>query len=136
MLLDSGWTHNFISQTLVKKIQLTTESCLPIKVTVANGETISCKRKITQFGWKLAQGEFQTPMYVIPLWGYDTVLGVQWMQTVSPISLDFEKKEVLIHWKGKKVVLEDQGDPKQFYSVHITINLTGDPRRKLIFWFN
>lgn len=77
MLLDSGSTHNFISQTLVKKIQLTTEPCFPIKVTVENGETISCKRKITQFGWKLAQGEFQTPMYVIPLgvmmqyWGFN-----------------------------------------------------------------
>lgn len=102
MLLDSGSTHNFISQALVKELQLNIEPCIPIKVTMANGETLNCVRKINQFGWRLTQGEFQTPMYVISLGGYDAILGIQWMQTVSPISLDFEKREVLIHRKGKK----------------------------------
>lgn len=102
MLLDSGSTHNFISQALVKELQLNIEPCLPIKVTVTNGENLNCVRKINQFGWRLTQGEFHTHMYVISLGGYDAVLGIQWMQTVSPISLDFEKREVLIHGKGKK----------------------------------
>lgn len=67
MLLDSGSTHNFLSESLVKKCQLITEPCSPIKVTVANGDTIRCEKMISKFSWEIEQGKFITPMYVIPL---------------------------------------------------------------------
>lgn len=119
LLLDSGSTHNFVAQALVKKHQLKTEPCTPFKVIVANGETIQCDKMISNFEWSMTQGQFKTSMYVIPLGGYDAVLGIQWMKTVSPIILHFEGRNVVIHWKGKRVILGDKGDSKQFFSVQV-----------------
>lgn len=94
MLLDSGSTHNFISQSLVKACGLKTEPCKPMVVTIANGEKIKCDKQIMNFTWNMSNENFNSRMYVIPLGGYDAVLGVQWMKEVSPMLFDFHKGEV------------------------------------------
>ena len=40
MLIDSGSTHNFIDQTMVKKLRCLTQTKTGVSVTVANEDTL------------------------------------------------------------------------------------------------
>lgn len=42
ILIDSGSTHNFMSQNLAKQLQLSQQPCSPFSITVANGEKLNC----------------------------------------------------------------------------------------------
>lgn len=50
-------------------MQLQTSPCSPIKVTVANGVVVTTNKMVTEFKWKMKEGEYETSMYVIPLGG-------------------------------------------------------------------
>lgn len=44
ILIDSGATHNFISQGLMKQLKLSTSNCDNFTVTVANEEKLQCSK--------------------------------------------------------------------------------------------
>lgn len=50
--------------------------------------------------------EFQGAMNVIPLGGYDLILGVKWMKSVSPVTFDFSRKSIVIHWQQERIELQ------------------------------
>lgn len=98
ILVDSGSTHNFISQGLAKQIKLPTRTCNPFNVNVANGEKLVCDTKSNSVSWRMAGRTFNADMNVITLGGYDLILGVKWMQTISPITFDFSAGHITINW--------------------------------------
>lgn len=108
ILLDNGSTNNFVSQGLVKQLQLPTSPCTSFKVIIANGEKLMCNRIINALIWRMANQTFNTNLNVIPLGGYDTVLGVEWMETMSPITFDFSQGQITISRNGEKVTLHQE----------------------------
>lgn len=46
LLLDSGSSHSFISQALVKQLKLPIRSCNEMQITIANGEKIQCNQVV------------------------------------------------------------------------------------------
>lgn len=82
ILVDSGFTHNFVSQNLVKQLQLRTEPCSTFQVIVANGDNILCSNIINVVQWTMAGEIFTAMTNVIPLGGYDLILGASWMSMV------------------------------------------------------
>ncbi|KAL8135097.1 hypothetical protein AgCh_009933 [Apium graveolens] len=73
ILIDSGATHSFISQGLVKQLKLPTRSCDKFNVTVANGDKIPCSRMVEYAKWTMDGRNFNTNLNVIPLGGYDKI---------------------------------------------------------------
>jgi predicted aspartyl protease len=51
MLVDSGSTTSFISETMVKKLGLQTETCYPAKVKVANGGIMESDKMVKEVRW-------------------------------------------------------------------------------------
>lgn len=43
ILIDSGSTHNFISQHLIKKLNLSSQPYSPFSIIVANGDKLQCE---------------------------------------------------------------------------------------------
>ncbi|KAF2308119.1 hypothetical protein GH714_035471 [Hevea brasiliensis] len=74
ILIDSSSTHNFISKIVAQKLGATLDSQSALQVVVANGEKIpsmgTCKETIQVSG-----EHFPIELYVIPLDGFDVVLG-------------------------------------------------------------
>ncbi|KAL8102891.1 hypothetical protein AgCh_027425 [Apium graveolens] len=44
-------------------------------------------------------------MNVLPLGGYDIILGVNWMKLVSPVVYDFQHGVITVKWKGQRLEL-------------------------------
>lgn len=113
MLIDSGSTHNFVSPSLVKQLHLPRVPCSPVSVLVANGEKLQSTQQVTSFSWQMQGETFEAPMLVLPIKGYDAILGVNWMKQVSPVVFDFCNGSILVTLQGQKVELKHCSKPSR-----------------------
>jgi hypothetical protein len=86
-LIDSGSSHSFISDTVA--VVATPWHALPnpVKVQVANGDILSCTHELYNQVWGCQGYTFNTTMKIIPLRGYDIVLGMDWLGAHSPMNV-------------------------------------------------
>jgi hypothetical protein len=89
-LLDSGSTHNFISESAAQRTGLPLQHRPRLTATVANGDQVSCVGVIRQAAITIHGNTFLVDLFVMPLAGYDMVLGTQWLATLGPILWDFD----------------------------------------------
>lgn len=55
-------------------------------MTVANGDQLECGGMCKQTPMTIAPSEFAVDFYIIPLTGFDVILGMQWLSTLGPYS--------------------------------------------------
>jgi hypothetical protein len=110
VLIDSGSTHNFVQDRVVKQLGLATQQAHSFKVLVGNGEQLSCTTMCSQVPLFLGPHEFPVDLFVLPLSGAELVLGVQWLKTLGPILTDYEKLTMSFTKDGQRIQLT--GAPK------------------------
>ncbi|KAA8544487.1 hypothetical protein F0562_022473 [Nyssa sinensis] len=86
VLVDSGSTHNFMSEVLAKKVGLQLEHGGRFEVVVASGEKLSSPE------------------------GYDIVLGTQWLCTLGPILWDFAKLQMKFNVAGELPIIRSDDE--------------------------
>lgn len=90
ILMDFRSSHSFITPKLIKRAKLRVLPCSP-KVSIANGEKISCLGKVSGSNVKVQDFQLKTDFFVFPLHGFDMVLGANWLHMLGPITWDFSK---------------------------------------------
>ena len=78
ILVDSGSSHNFMNQAMVKRLNCEVQTIAGLNITVANGEIMKtqgmCRGVVLE-----VQGFKQViDFFILPLQGCDVVLGIQW----------------------------------------------------------
>lgn len=76
LLIHSGSSYNFVSPTTVKSLGLQTQPSSPVNVLVANGEKLISNQQVRGFHWEMMGIEFEADMLVLPIKGYDAILGI------------------------------------------------------------
>lgn len=84
-LVDTGSTHSFIGETAAQRAGLLVDTRPRLTATVANGERISCPGVLRQAPVVIDGLTFAVDLYVMPLAGYDVVLGTNWMAPLGDI---------------------------------------------------
>lgn len=115
VLIDSDNTHSFLNKAIVVDLNCKMTDTVPLSVTVANGNKMYSHHKCCNFTWVMQGVEFMADLRVLELGGCDIVLGVDWMKTVSPLTFDFNKLEVMVDVEGRKLTLVgnvEQGECK------------------------
>jgi len=92
ILVDSESSHTFISEELAQKLSGSSQLPAPIKVKVANGNIIQFSFQIAAGAWSSNRYSFHSDMKVLPLSSYDMILGLDWLESFSPMK---------VHWKHK-----------------------------------
>lgn len=105
ILIDSGSTHNFMDVKIAAQLGCVVQKSGLSQVAVADGGRIGVHGKVDQFTWTFQTTTFTDDFMLIPLGGCDMVLGVQWLQSLGPISWDFKTLEMGFVYKKKKVLL-------------------------------
>lgn len=82
ILIDTGSTHNFLDLDAAKRLGCPLKVIPAVSVAVANGSKISSSRVSGTFSWKMQGVEFSSDVLILPLGGYDVVLGIQWLVTL------------------------------------------------------
>lgn len=85
VLLDSGSSHNFVSESLAQKLELQPINGPKIRVMAASGEKLSSLGKCLGVDMKLGNFFTKANFYILTLEGYEVVLGTQWLRTLGEI---------------------------------------------------
>ncbi|KAD4179495.1 hypothetical protein E3N88_28086 [Mikania micrantha] len=89
VLLDGGSTHCFVQTRVASFLNLTIESITPFSVLVGSGERLPCSRIAKQVELKIQKSTVIVDLYVLPLQGWDLVLGVSWLSTLGPVITNY-----------------------------------------------
>jgi len=71
--------------------------------TVANGERVACPGVIRNALFSIDNTAFNTDLFVMPLAGYDLVLGTRWLGTLGPIVWDFATRSMSFQRHGRTI---------------------------------
>ena len=105
-LIDSGSTHNFISDRVAETLRLPVKPTTPFTVRVAHGERLSCKGKYEKLTVNLQGNEFHLDFFSVPLNGLDMVLGIQWLETLGSVVCDWKKRTMDFIWEQQPKKLQ------------------------------
>ncbi|KOM50008.1 hypothetical protein LR48_Vigan08g083500 [Vigna angularis] len=109
VLIDNGASHNFIRQELVEEMGMTVVETPPYRVSLGDGyqkKTGGCCEEV-----RIVLGEVEVveKFHLFELGGVDVILGVEWLEKLGEVTLDWSKLTMAYHQLGRKVRI--QGDP-------------------------
>jgi hypothetical protein len=100
ILIDGGASHNFIDSTLLRRRHIPTVEFEGFKVEVAGGSTMPCDRYIPGMKLTLGRHELVQDIYVMDLPDTNIILGVQWLNTLGPITTNYKTMEMYFTEEG------------------------------------
>ena len=89
VLIDGSATYNFIQSRLAEHLGLTIQPLPHLQVTVGNGESLGCSGKCRQVPIKLNDALVSVGPLLLPIYGADLVLGVQWFVGLGPVVFNY-----------------------------------------------
>lgn len=111
MPIDSSSSQNFIS--VGKALRLECWQRYQFGVTIEDSKKVKTTGKCKQVKWNIQRHNLLADFCVLPVKGYDAVLGVQWLTTLRPILWDFKKMTLQFQINSKWVTLRGI-QPTQF----------------------
>jgi hypothetical protein len=110
LLVDSGSCGSFISSDAVKRLGLETISVPPVNVAMANGAKTEVNTAVPGVKWECQKATFNTDMRVFDLPHYDIIVGMDWLQTLGPMWIDWDKRTFRIRQAGKRITVRGVKD--------------------------
>lgn len=105
ILLDSGSSHTFISSALAASLSGSSSLASPVKVQVANGLVLLCESEFSSALWSTCGYEFTSDLKVLPLSSYDMILGLDWLESFSPMKVHWQQKWMAIPYNNTTVMI-------------------------------
>ncbi|RVW69998.1 Retrovirus-related Pol polyprotein from transposon 17.6 [Vitis vinifera] len=111
VLIDGGSTHNFIDHAIVSMFGLPVIRDKKFEVMVANREKIECTGQCRGLTLTIQGYSVIADYYILPVTTCQLVLGVQWLETLGPIEMDY--KQLTMNFKV-------EGTPQTFQGLRRT----------------
>ncbi|KAL0385790.1 UNVERIFIED_CONTAM: Retrovirus-related Pol polyprotein from transposon.6 [Sesamum radiatum] len=105
VLINSGSSHNIVQPRVASFLGLTITPVTSFPILVGNGESLHCSGVCPAVDLCLQSHSFTVPLYVIPIFGADVVLGVQWLASLGPFLLDFTVPSMQFYHQGRLITL-------------------------------
>lgn len=116
-LVDSGSTSTFMDQDYAIRNHHPLVATDTKKVVVAGGGELKSDVQVPKILYQIQGETFSNKFNLIPLKGYDIILGADWIYKYSPITLDLKKRELGITKGGKVLMIQDFTKPGKHYWV-------------------
>ncbi|KAJ4814811.1 polyprotein [Rhynchospora pubera] len=88
-LLDSGSTHSFVHPDVLQGVQPKLIQTAPMIVTVANGAKMVTDLQCEALQFSLQGHTFERDVRVLDVQGYDMILGIDWLTSLGPMTVDW-----------------------------------------------
>ncbi|KAK1423204.1 hypothetical protein QVD17_18500 [Tagetes erecta] len=116
ILLDGGSTHCFVQTRIANFLNFAIESIEPFSVLVGSGERLPCSGLARAVELVIQGHSIVVDFYVLPLQGWDMVLGVSWLATLGPVITDYSKSTFEFSLNEQQIIW--QGDiPNSYYGI-------------------
>jgi hypothetical protein len=110
-LLDTGSSNTFLSSHVLSRLQYVPKDITPVPIKVANEQTIFCTKMVENLNWWIQGHSFVKDVYILPVSSYDMVLGMDWLESFSPMTCNWTQKWVSFCYEGKMVTLQGLDAP-------------------------
>jgi hypothetical protein len=77
-----------------------------MNVKVADGALLRCDLEVPKCRWKAQGVEFETSLRLFPLGCYDIILGMDWLQSLGDMNVNWLQKRLSFNHHGKTVKLQ------------------------------
>jgi hypothetical protein len=94
VLIDGGASHNFIDSALLRRRHIPIVEYKGFKVDVPGGSIMPCDSYIPGMKLTLGRHELLQDVYVMDLRDTNIILGVQWLNTLGPITTNYKTMEM------------------------------------------
>lgn len=84
VLVDTGSNFSYIHESLVGKLKLTRVASKRFKFYMGNGQSLICKEKCLGIPLVIQGMQLVVDLLVLPIWGLDIILDMQWLRTLGP----------------------------------------------------
>jgi hypothetical protein len=108
ILLDSGSSTTFLSEFVAA--QLTGVSAQPssCQVRIAGGGTLTSSFTLLAVQWSIGRLQFTSDLRVLPLSAFDMIIGMDWLESFSPMQIHWKYKQLAIPYEGNTVLLQGE----------------------------
>ncbi|CAH9112121.1 unnamed protein product, partial [Cuscuta epithymum] len=106
VLIDSGATHNFLSQELVDKWAIPYHPIHGYKVQIGNGECIPNMGRCDELRLKIQGIPIQQTYYLLGLGGTDIVLGMEWLTELGDMEVNFRNQIIKWQQEGRNCIIK------------------------------
>jgi hypothetical protein len=101
VLIDSGSTHNFLSEKIARLLRLLVVPTKSFAGRIANGERLFCQGRFDEVQVNVQDIQFSLSLYSLPLVGLDMVLGIQWLTMLGSIICNWKQLTMDFHWDNQ-----------------------------------
>ena len=108
-MIDPGATNNFISNQAVQTLRIKCEDCDKFGVRLDNEEEILGKGVCRQVELQIQGLSIVQDFLSLDLGNSDLILGIQWLETLGPVTTNWKTQMMQFTWQGQKIILI--GDP-------------------------
>ncbi|KAL4592325.1 hypothetical protein LXL04_005316 [Taraxacum kok-saghyz] len=105
VLIDSGSTHNIIQPRIVAALHLAEKNIPSFPVMVGNGANLHCNSVCPAVSIHLKKAHFTIPFFFLQVEGADVVLGLAWLSSLGPISVDFSIPQITFQFGSTPITL-------------------------------
>jgi hypothetical protein len=106
ILLDSGSAGTFITTELAQSLSQEVVSCEALHFTTADGSPLLSDTVIPELQFNIQGHTFTYDTRVLPLKGFDMILGADWLEDHSPMWAHWRKKLLRIPHKGQRITIQ------------------------------
>jgi hypothetical protein len=121
-LVDSGSSHTFIGLKFATKTSCTTALNPMEIVKVAGGGELQSGSHIPETQYQIQGHKFSNLFKILPLKGYDLVLGCDWLYTHSPYTMDLKQRTLkLLSATEGEILLRDASFQQGVESISVNM---------------
>jgi hypothetical protein len=134
ILIDSGASHNFISQKLVHHMDWPIEDTAQMQVKLGNGVQIGAKGRCKELEMLIGNFKIKQDVHLFELGGIDVVLGMEWLKSLGDTIINWKQQTMSFWESGKWITLKGGGGCKQTSVALQSILGKPKPKKEGVMW--
>jgi RNase H-like domain found in reverse transcriptase/Reverse transcriptase (RNA-dependent DNA polymerase)/Retroviral aspartyl protease/Integrase zinc binding domain len=129
VLIDTGATHSFINPHLVHVLELPVQP-QPTKVFRSAGdERLITDKYCPQVEFTLQDHKFTADLKLLPVPGYDIILGCDWISKMGDVTINLQKGCMVVSLEGKQIKLPTSPILADVHIIDSVFNVTKEEKK-------
>ncbi|KAF7825235.1 TMV resistance protein N [Senna tora] len=125
ILIESGASHNFISSSLVSKLQLPIRGTTSYSVTVGDGHKVEGSGMCKAVRVEVQGIEIEQNFYPFDLGGVDMILGITWLESLMEVNVNWRLLTMKYHVGEALVCLKGDASLAKTEPFELEIDASG-----------
>ncbi|KAJ3707248.1 hypothetical protein LUZ61_010953 [Rhynchospora tenuis] len=122
-LIDSGSTHSFVNPTILDPQLFSIATTTPMTVVVANGNKMTTDSVCHALRFSLQGHEFHKDMRLLDVKGYDLILGLDWLNEMGPMVVDWKKGSIKFSRGSEEIHLQASDEVAELKLCQAQLNI-------------